>query len=406
MASLTCPYCNSDTPSEYNFCVVCDKQIKCLNSNCNKNLVPGKTFCFSCGQPLAATTLPQPQSNKYVRDIKQRGESYEEHTELNMSDHAVSELAPFIAGQVLPRAIRNPSYPSRPNQYIVPPQEASPANNLLEEREIPQLPSPPAEPQQLEAGTIGASRYFERDGDFLVATEKDFKGKTWADQQRHFILLYASAYYEVFQQLVPSKEHFRAAAEKASVNDTNNFTRYVGELTREHLAEVSDGYKLNRRGEREVRNITASMENEQVEPGYEYWTRTPTTKKRYRLSKEDQSRLEEWAQESVELGQLNVRDIKKPRDYAMLALWMITVPLQKAEAVRWNEAYYFLTKKFQTVSATAEAFSNAVSSEHNQNYFRRSGEAYFLSSEAQQKVQEWIANGIPVTSAREDVRSD
>lgn len=35
-STLTCPFCSAETPSEHNFCIFCDQQIKCLNSDCGK----------------------------------------------------------------------------------------------------------------------------------------------------------------------------------------------------------------------------------------------------------------------------------------------------------------------------------------------------------------------------------
>jgi hypothetical protein len=101
--------------------------------------------------------------------------------------------------------------------------------------------------------------------------------------------------------------------------------------------------------------------------------------------------LKEWAQEDVAIGKIEVRDIKKARDYAMVALWLVTVHLNKAKAVRWNDVYYFFKEKFETISVTPQSFSRAMESPQNTKYFRQSGELYFLSSEGQQKVEKWIA---------------
>lgn len=244
-STLTCPSCGAETLAEYNFCSVCKKQTKCLNPDCNKKLVPGEAFCFYCGQPLTAITMARTQPNKYIRSVKQQGRNYEEHTKLTASDHAVSELAPFIVGQMTSRAPQKPQYASSPNSFTTPSQETVTNELFTENEELPQLPEKVPEIQQVEPSRCEASRYFESDGDLLVATVKDFKGKTWADQQRRFILLYAWAYYHIFEKPVPSKDHFKKAAEKASVIDPNNFPKYLLEHTRKLLSEIGGGYKLN-----------------------------------------------------------------------------------------------------------------------------------------------------------------
>lgn len=396
-STLVCPFCSAETPFEHNFCIFCDQQIKCLNAVCGKKLVPGKTFCFGCGQTIAKIPTAQSQPNKYIRDVKQSGKTYEEHTEFSLSDHAVSEIAPFVVGQMMSR----PPKPPHPGSFSPPAPFQQPLvdlNDALPEAEVPQLPEA-IDHQPLEANGAGAVRYFARDGEYLIVEVKDFKGSTWADQQKRFILLYVSAYNRLVEQPVPSKEHLRKAAEKASILDSKNFTKYIGEVTRKYLSEISGGYKLNQDGEKEIKNILAQIEDENVEPGNKYWERsTSATTKRQRFSKDDKIKIQEWAQEEVCLDNFKVRDIRQARDYALLSLWILTVHLKKADAVRWNYAYYYLKEKFTTISVEPESFSRAISKSINDNYFRKTGDSYFLSSEGQQKVEGWIA-GKPIESS-------
>jgi hypothetical protein len=183
---LVCPFCNANTPTEYNFCIGCNQQIKCLNSVCNQKLLPGKDFCFQCGQPTSRAAIPQGYSNKYIRTVKQVGKKYEEHTEFSVSDHAVSELAPFIVGQMV--LSRQP----QKNQFSVtssiPTATLQPKATLQSSSEVPQLPANGSDQNpSLDVNDIFAERYFEKDGEYLVVNVKDFKGKNWADQQRRFI---------------------------------------------------------------------------------------------------------------------------------------------------------------------------------------------------------------------------
>lgn len=404
-STVTCPYCSAGTSSEYNFCTACNRQIKCIDPNCNKMLVPDKAFCFACGQTLAVTTNESStQLNKYVRDVKQNGKNYEEHIELSVTDHAVSELAPFIGAEMMPRPSQNLYHAPSQKSSTIPARKTVSTNEIFtESQELPQLPANAADEIQ-ETQTINdnaLSRYFEVDGEFLIARVKDFKGKTRADQQRHFILLYADAYYRDFRKPVPSKDHFKTAAHRASVLDPTNFPKYLNQLTRKYLSEIGGGYKLNDDGDKEVKHIIAMMEDENVDAGFEYWTRSPSSgTKRQRHSKDDKDKLKEWVLEDVQIGKLEVCDITKPRDYAMVALFIIIHQLQKAQAVSWNDAYYFFKEKFQTISVTSQAFSRAMANPNNTKYFRQSGAQYFLTSEGQQTVKSWIA-GDPLESHNE-----
>lgn len=396
-STLTCPFCSTETSSEYNFCIFCNQQTRCLNPECGKHLVPGKSFCFTCSQPISKTSTLQTQQNKYVRDVEQTGKNYKEHTEFTFSDHAVSEIAPFIAGQIISRPQRLSS-PGTLNQSVPLQQPIVSLNDVLPEAEVPQLPEA-IERQPLDSHQAGAAKYFERDSEHLVATVKDFKGSTWAEQQKRFILLYASAYHRFFGQPVPDKEHFKKAAERASILDSSNFTRYLGEAIRTYLNEIGGGFKLNQDGEKEVKIILARIENDNVSAGTKYWERNTTSNtKRHRVSKEDKLRLEEWAKEEVDLGSLKVRDIKSARDYALVSLWLLTIKLRKANAIRWNDAYYYFKEKFTTISVEAISFSRAISKPINEKYFRKTGDLYFLSSEGHQKVEGWLA-GKPIDSS-------
>ncbi len=74
-----------------------------------------------------------------------------------------------------------------------------------------------------------------------------------------------------------------------------------------------------------------------------------------------------------------------------MAFWLLITHLKKGESFRWNEAYEYLKALPIAVSASPETFSKAVKSESNKEFFRESGEAYFLSPEANAKVDGWIA---------------
>jgi hypothetical protein len=410
MVPITCPSCKAETLAEYNFCVNCDRQIKCLNPTCNRVLVAGKTFCFGCGQPLALDSSDQ---NRYVRKIDQKGKEYHEYTEFSVSDEAVRELAPFIVGQMNSRPPQRAFYQTRGNGSPSP-SDGSQNGGALPGREALQLPPKTDEPDQSEQehegsegeerkdAKEGASRYFIRDGDYLVAKQKDFKGKSWRYQQKNFILLYASAYPQFFGKPVPSKDHLKSAAQKSHVYDPNNFATYLNQTVRRELTEVSNGFAVTDDGEKEIKNIIDLMESEKAEAGFPYWDRSLAGPvKKTRLSKSERDTVKEWAKDKVQLGKLDVRDIDSPRDYALVSIWIITVHLKKAEAVRWNDAYYYYKERFKAISATPNAFSKALGRKINEKYFKKSGEQFYLTSEGRKQVEGWIA-GKPIEKTADE----
>lgn len=165
---------------------------------------------------------------------------------------------------------------------------------------------------------------------------------------------------------------------------------------------MSDGFKLNPKGEKEVTSIIANMKDEKADEGFKYWDRSMSApSKKTRFGKDGLSKIKAWAQEEVNTGSLNIRDIKTGRDYAMLALWIITVHLKKENAVRWNDAYYYFKEKYTTISATTNGFRKALTKPVNEKYFAKTGELFYLTPEGDKVVEAWIA-GKPVNTSREE----
>ncbi len=390
--TVTCPTCQQLTSAEYNFCLHCKSQTKCLKSDCGHLLVTGMDICLFCGEPIKAMTA-QSQTNRLRRIIKPTKYGDAEDIDFQFSDHVATELAPFISGQMpgrqpqqRPISIRTANIPPALAQQVL--------EESIGEQETINGQQEDTTPTQAPTTNLaqGAARFFRRDGDFLLLDTKDFKGTNWADQQRRFILLYAYAYEELLAKPVANKDHFKAAAEKASINDKNNFSRYLNDYISRYILETSTGLALNNDGKQEVLRIIGEMDNAQVPAGFQYANKSQSeSTKRSFLNDKDKERLHTWAQEDVALGQLDFLSITTGRDYALLAFWLLITHLKKGDRFRWNEAYEFLKAKYKAISASSETFSKAVKSPHNTHYFRVSDEAFFLSPEANTKVEAWVA---------------
>lgn len=114
----------------------------------------------SGAQTIAKIPAAQAQPNRYIRNVKQSGKTYEEHTEFSLSDHAVSEIAPFVVGQMMSRSSK-PSYPGNPSPPAPFQQPLVNLNDALPEVETPQL-SEAIDHRPLEANGSGAARYQKR----------------------------------------------------------------------------------------------------------------------------------------------------------------------------------------------------------------------------------------------------
>jgi|GEM_PF-2494203 len=394
--TILCPLCGANAPSASRFCPMCGKSMRCQNLECNAPLVANAKFCFQCGQPIT-DGASQVQPNRYSRDVE--GKNHKEHTEFSISDNAVNALAPLIVEQIFARQSQhNQNAPRNHNKSMAPPA----LTGDLFDNEQPIIDSSFSEPGlQQNHPESGAARFFEKNGDFLIPRTRDFKGKNWAEQSRHYLVLYIAAYNSLFGKPVPDKNHFKPAADKAEIYDPGNFSKYVDQQISSYTMLLDGGYRLNDDGDKELVRIIALMDSPGTEAGYEYWKReTGNGTERHRLSNKDKERLDKWAAEEADLGKLDVRNIKSSLHYALLAFWILTVKLNKVKSIHRNEAYCYLCKRYEIVAITSQAFSRAVLDD-KLDLFRQSGDNHFLSTDAITLVEGWT-EGKPIEVPKPD----
>jgi hypothetical protein len=396
-----CQFCKQETPADINFCVACDNQIKCLE--CNHKTYAGKTFCLKCGKPLLEKPSANQAQNQYERDVEKNGDNYKEHTRFQLTDNAVREIAPYVVSQTMPDAY-NPNVPvppALPNRQA----EEETVDTTYEDATPPKASASEAGEQsksesqsEHKSDTANSNsqlnKYFEKDGNALISKGNDFKGQVWSDQQRNFIILYTQAHKELLGKPIPNKEAYKSLAIKLNLADPNNFTTHVNKQVAAFMSQKSDGLILNTAGEKELSKVLALMEDDSKK-GQAYWSRSTTpTKPLSVLNKDDKDKVTQWISESgdITLGELDIRDISFARDYALLSSWIIIHHLKKASAVKWNEAFMFLTTKYKTTAVNGQAFSRAMQSKEGEKFFTKNGEGlFYLTSAGQQWVEDWIS---------------
>lgn len=397
--TITCQFCKEETIAEYNFCVKCDSQIKCIE--CGKKTFPGKDYCLACASPLIVRQSSNQAPNQYERKVEQDGDKYSEHTRFALSDNAVHEIAPFIIGQILPDANPNSNSISSPSLADGKIEETT-FEDLTPSSSVPSSASNSESDSRPVQANAEASQLFQQDGKNIVATTNDFKGHTWSEQQKNFILLFVKAYKEVFGVPVPNKDLIRESADKLKIVDTNNYQTYMKRISTTFLTELSTGLILNVAGEKEVNNILKNIKDDNAKSGYTYWSRvisTPATPSR--LNNDDKSKVVSWSKEEVNLGKLDIRDVKGGRDYALLSLWIITHHIRKAETVKWNEALLYLTSKYANTSVTGQAFGKAINLKDNETLFSKSSDGgFYLTTKGQKIVEGWISGQSPIKNAK------
>lgn len=397
---MTCPFCQSPTSADYNFCTTCYQQTKCIS--CEAKIFPGAPFCLKCSKPLISQAGNDKAPNRAVRKVKKEGENYEEYTDFALSDTAVEKLAPYVIGTTLP------------GRRVPPPQNkglTGGQDNQGDEVDFEEISDDVDDTQNNSANSGQAeskssapnnplSQFFKVDKGGLVAVENDFKGTSWKEQQQNFIILYAKAYKDLLNKSVPSKDVIREAAKKLNIIDSNNFTVYLTKTTSDCMTQLADGLELNNKGEKEAKRIIKLMQDDNAPAGFAYVDRSTSQsgKKVNRMSKEDKAEIDSWVSEDVDLGKLDIRDIKTGRDAALVSLWAITTKLGKTKAVASPAAYSYLKKKFTTVSVTPEAFASALTKGKGcEKWFQKNNDnGFFLSTDGQKLVEDWISGATKV----------
>jgi hypothetical protein len=68
-----CPYCETQISEKYNFCLNCERQVKC--KCCGELLVVGKSRCLVCGEGIVSQESSQAQMNEFSLEEKQTTKS-------------------------------------------------------------------------------------------------------------------------------------------------------------------------------------------------------------------------------------------------------------------------------------------------------------------------------------------
>jgi hypothetical protein len=228
---LTCPYCGSETSSEYNLCENCLQQVKCANQQCGAALRPNKSKCLMCGTPTLESQQTDPSMNRYVRNVQSTSKSYSEHIEIVASDTAIGNFGPLMLGNGQPHPhppsrvpiVRTLTLPAEPNTDT----DAS----LGESTDTsPSAPSPSSHSKHDE-NQVTALEFFENSSDELTPLVADFKGLLRKDQLIRFLIIYVWAYQHVFGKPAPSDEHLVAATKRTALFD-GNYRNYFGPTSR------------------------------------------------------------------------------------------------------------------------------------------------------------------------------
>jgi hypothetical protein len=399
-ATFACQYCSKENSKKFNFCVKCHEQIKCIE--CGSATIRGVDICVICGKPLVNRSKNE-TTNTYTRQVKKDGEKYEENIHFSLSNEAVGQIAPFIIKQTMPG---NGSAASTSNGSIS--RQISDSTNyeeVVQEDGSPSVDIKSNNNSEADVNIIDIAskndvksslinEFFKNDNGDIIAIENDFKGQSWSEQQKNFIIIFAKAYQDILGVPLPDKEIIREAAKKIKLIDLNNFPRYLSKVSAEFMAPLSNGLELNSKGKKEALRILALMEDENAPAGFNYNSRPATgTVKKPRISSDERNNVDSWIVEKVDLKKLDIRNVQTGRDAALLALWLITKSLAKLEAVPMYTLLYYLNKQFTTLPVNSAAVSKSITlSKDSETFFGKNSDGnYFLTVVGEKLVEDWLS---------------
>jgi RNA polymerase subunit RPABC4/transcription elongation factor Spt4 len=202
---MSCPHCTTVLPERGFFCPGCGKQARC--KSCRELLEPGAVVCVMCGVPVEAGVASSPSSGQATQSpntISYRETSRERTFEANLTDHAISEIAPALAplvsyGLLRPQQRRQPTIIDAPKIVDnVPYQLPLPSDGMEpdapDEGSAEAIPlSAPPLPTQPEDDLARLRRVFRFDGDQIRLDETRLKAanKKSYIERLVFLLLYA-----------------------------------------------------------------------------------------------------------------------------------------------------------------------------------------------------------------------
>jgi len=313
------------------------------------------------------------------------------------TDHAFGQATSLFSGVPQGPMIPQPKFTTQQPQITPPVQQAlfarleadgNSANDPVVD--VPIIGEQPPQQPALDTVRTQALRYFDLDGDSdIVARMSDFKGKNKQEQQKRFMLLYIWAYQEIFRKPAASKKDVLTATRKKGILDKNCYG-YFDSIESKYLSKGETGYKVNLDGDKEVKRILAEIEDDSVR-GFQDWDKARPRDKQARMNKEIDERINSWVDVSVDINGFDLRKLKKPTNYAMFAIWVITKNIEGIKALKPVEVFNYLKRKYTSVPVTQSSITKALKRPYNASTFEKTSDGgYYLTQEAERTVASWI----------------
>jgi hypothetical protein len=383
-----CPSCLVENSDELNFCIECEKQIRCLG--CSSLLHINKSRCLICGEALKAAASSKESMNTYTLEEKSTTKSSYRRIEITASDNAVDVFVgrlPLVTNSPLSPIQKNNSENSfgnsskkLPSAIIVESESQSLSNNAQESEDSNSLT-----PKMLfsENSDHGLSP-----GKTLRSYLQDLASKK--ERQQIYALMFVWAHNHEFQESV-SHENLVAAMKHEDLYDSNS-SKHLQLVSKDYFKTVDNHYEINNYDG--IKRVEEILENIRIGKQPSLTTEQRKNGKRVRstgiVKKSELDKVEPWLDLPLEsVTNFDTRKLKSTSEWCAFGLYILTKILKIDEAVESGLVYVYLSKKFPKLAAKRKAFNDCIRESKNK-FSRNANGNYFLNSDAEKSIKEII----------------
>jgi hypothetical protein len=392
----SCPYCDAQLFDELNFCMNCEKQVRCLNQSCGSVLYKDKERCLKCGEPLKSLTPPQQQMNTLFIEEEITKTYSKRKIEVKGTDVAVTALLPHSPiGQITPLKLHASQEAKTINMRAL----SGPSNGAP-------LSLPGASPTQeaIQSGSpeVGQSTltpqhiFSENDQHGFVANKKfrDYLKSLPVKKTRMqaFAVMFVWAHIKNFETGA-SRDNLTSAIKNEGLHDSNptRNNQYTAEVEKSYFKTSNNLLELNYDGEDFVETILKAVQD--YTPNSADSEAKAAPKRGRGAGKPSESELKKvkpWVEAPLDGLEFDVRRLSSATDWAAFGLYLIITKLGAEKAVEAGHLYVFLKEKYVNIPHKRKRFVESMRTSNR--FIQGAGGTYSLTEATEKEIETLIGS--------------
>lgn len=392
----TCPYCETVIAYELNFCIECERQVKCLA--CGGLLFKDKTRCLRCGELLKADDLQtnSGSTNSYTLEEKTTETSTYRRIELVASDNAVDAFASRLPlGNIAPlRTVEGEFRATQDSRLLTEPQ----SDNYLDvvDDEVNRDSDASEQTQVSDNSSIEIGALFSDHSQFEIIPSKTLRDyiqgqSTKKARQQKFAILYVWGFNERTGRNITRSELI-AIMQHEDLHDGNTW-KHLGSVINDYFVVNGNNYRINDYdGRAEIDMILDEIRNPKPKDQGQEVKSNKIGRPSGSSNKKELETINPWLEMSINLpASFDVRRLGSATDWTLFAIYVLTKLLKVEDTVEPGVAYAYISKKYPTLSVKRKTFRDSLSRDKS-NVLRSVSGGYSLTQIGEEKIKKLIAN--------------